>query len=54
MSALSPDSEIPEKTIDSFGNKLRVNYYEDSISGAHRGMRAQFSSLLPDGNYNHI
>ncbi|XP_054274028.1 cubilin-like isoform X2 [Macrosteles quadrilineatus] len=48
MSALSPDSGIPEKTIDSFGNKLRVNYYEDSISGAHRGMRAQFSSLLPD------
>lgn len=49
LTPLSSKKPFIGKTIDSNLNYLKILYYVDFVSGAHRGFKAEFSSDRPQG-----
>lgn len=49
LTPLSAKKPFTGKIVDSNSNYLKVLYYEDFVSGAHRGFKAEFSSDKPQG-----
>ncbi|KAG8252002.1 hypothetical protein J6590_068210 [Homalodisca vitripennis] len=47
ITSFSSNSSWTNLVVDSFTNEMRIHYIESSISGAHRGFKAEFSSDKP-------
>lgn len=44
VTPLSPKKSLTGKTVVSNSNYLKVLLFEEFVSGAHRGIKAEFSS----------
>ncbi|KAG8252018.1 hypothetical protein J6590_068226 [Homalodisca vitripennis] len=47
ITSLASNSSWNNLVIDSFTNEMNIHYMESSVSGAHRGFKAEFSSDKP-------